>query len=278
MRGQGGQEAPDKVLVPQDVEGEKDNAPRDFLKEEVIELDDQEEGSTGSETELTEEPEPSSPGDEKSDKETDTKDIDDVLEEIKEEIQQRDDISEENITPGPSLAHLSREGGESEAKGITTEAKKKRKWKGIKKFLLYGVGIFILGIVSVLAAKAYIWKEVEVRSERKMVLKPIQRLVLEERLDPFFVPLPEKGAKDKAPRVMAYIEIMARWEKIVSIQFKENRAKIRADLYWVLLKFMKEDNNPSAMKTNMEKALTAAAKKTLGVSDVEMRIERIKII
>ena len=262
-------------------EGREEESP-DFLKEELVELDEHEDEDHGPEDKAGIEQEPSEGKQQDAAEETDAREIDDALEEVKEEVHEREAEAprkDEKVSPEEKPEEPAEEEGTKIKKSSTEseEAKDKRKGKG-KKFLIYGVGLLLLGSVAVFAAKAFIPNEKDAPREKKIILKPVERLVIEEKLEPFFVPLPGGQAKRKRPRVMAYVEVTAKWEKIVSAQFKENKPKVRADFYWVLVKFMKEGGNPRDMKGHMAKALTEAAKKTLGVSNVEMRVENVKII
>ncbi len=257
-----------------EAQGEEESAAPDFLNEELVELDDHEDDSSDT------------PPKEDAENEA-ISEIDDALDEVKKEAEE-EPKQEKKPQEAPEAQEEPREQevppeatpedkGESEDHASGEVKPKKGK---AKRRLLYALGLVVMVVGSVVGFITFFQEEPGPRKERKVILKPIERRVVEEKLAPFFVPLPQREGKPKPKRVkvMAYVEVTARWEKVISVLFKENMTKVRADLYWVLVRLLEQGKNPREMKRTMGEALTEAAKRALGVEDLIITVGNVKVI
>ncbi len=258
-----------------EAQGEEESAAPDFLNEELVELDEHDDDSSDT------------PPKEGGDENEAISEIDDALDEVKKEAeeepkqekkpQEASEAQEEPREQEVPLEATAEDKGESEDHASGEVKPKKGK---AKRRLLYALGLVVMVVGSVAGFITFFQEEPGPRKERKVILKPIERRVVEEKLAPFFVPLPQREGKPKPKRVkvMAYVEVTARWEKVISVLFKENMTKVRADLYWVLVRLLERGKNPREMKRTMGEALTEAAKRALGVEDLIITVGNVKVI
>jgi|WetSurMetagenome_2_1015567.scaffolds.fasta_scaffold74909_3 hypothetical protein len=138
-----------------------------------------------------------------------------------------------------------------------------------KKWLFIGVPVLILftggsiAFLNLMGGKKHTLPQVDLTGDN----------LKEESLSPFFIP-PSKDLSRGAVRV----DFTVIWDGLASVRYKSSELRVRAEAYDYLKGFTEKTADLSSQKAAMEEEMGAIFRKTLGVTNLAIRIKELKII
>lgn len=102
---------------------------------------------------------------------------------------------------------------------------------------------------------------------------PLPGTVQEEKLAPFFLPMPEGGA-DLAIR----LDVLVRWDRGTGARFKKEAPWIRAKVYERLMGVTQEGGAASEKRDRLEREIAVALRRSLGDKDIQVVMEQIRVL
>ena len=96
---------------------------------------------------------------------------------------------------------------------------------------------------------------------------------MDENLSPFFVPLPT-GAENLVVR----LDILIRWDRSTRIRFKKDAPLVRSQIYQYLTEFAKKGEDFKSEMPTLEAEMRRIVRRCLGVKEIELFLEEIRLI
>jgi hypothetical protein len=95
---------------------------------------------------------------------------------------------------------------------------------------------------------------------------------IEEKLDPFFIPISIQGQES-----IALIDFSVIWDGLTSVRYKKMELEIRDDIYEQIKSLAQKDEHFKDQAAFLEEDMGRIFRRTLGVEDLKVKIKEIKV-